>query len=217
MSVVEARPDIDPHPLSPYVAWAGNRNKEPILSVLKGLLPENGDVLELASGAGLHINYFAPHFPKITFHPSDKDVSVFDTIKSKRADAGNKNVADPVALDLTDPATWPDPKNGLFDAIFVINIFQVAPVSIADGIAALGAKVLKPNGFVAIYGPFKLNGKYTTQSNADFDGELRGAGVAEWHLKDIADLEKAANKHGLVLKTRFDLPANNFLLQFGRA
>ncbi len=104
MSVIEARPDIDPHPLSPYVAWAGNRNKEPILAVLRGLLPEKGDVLELASGAGLHINYFAPYFPQLTFHPSDKDVSVFDTIKGKRADAGNKNVADPVALDLTDPA-----------------------------------------------------------------------------------------------------------------
>ncbi|MDR3407095.1 MAG: DUF938 domain-containing protein [Methylovirgula sp.] len=208
---------MDPHPLSPYVAWAGNRNKEPILSVLKGLLPEQGDVLELASGAGLHINYFAPHFPEIIFHPSDKDVSVFDTIKSKRGAAGNKNVADPVALDLTDSSTWPDAENGLFDAIFVINIFQVAPVSIAEGIAALGAKVLKPNGFVAIYGPFKLNGKYTTQSNADFDGELRAAGVSEWHLKDIADLEKAANKHGLISKTRFDLPANNFILQFVRA
>ena len=217
MSVVEARPDIDPHPLSPYVAWAGNRNKEPILSVFKGLLPEKGNVLELASGAGLHINYFAPHFPEITFHPSDKDVSVFDTIKAKRTDAGNKNIVDPIALDLTDPATWPHPESEFFEAIFVINIFQVAPVSIADGIAALGAKVLKPDGFIAIYGPFKLNGKYTTQSNANFDGELRAAGVSEWHLKDIADLESAAAKHGLILKTRFDLPANNFLLQFVRA
>jgi hypothetical protein len=217
MSLVDVRPDIDPHPLSPYVAWAGNRNKEPILAVLQGLLPEKGDVLELASGAGLHINYFAPNFPGITFHPSDKDVSVFDTIRSKRAAAGNKNVADPVAIDLTDPKTWPDPKNGLYDAIFVINIFQVAPVEIADGIAALGAKILKPEGFIAIYGPFKLNGRFTTESNAAFDGELRATGVTEWHLKDVVDLEKAARKHGLVLKTRFDLPVNNFILQFVRA
>jgi len=212
------RPAIDPHPLSPYVAWAGNRNKDRILSVFKDILPQTGKVLELASGAGLHVNYFAPLFPNLDFQPSDRDITVFDTIKAKRAESLNKNVADPIALDLTDEKTWPDPKDGLFDAIFVVNIFQVAPVSIADGIAALGAKVLKPEGFIAIYGPFKLNGTFTTQSNEHFDGELRAANVPEWHLKDIADLEKAADKHGLSLKQRYDIsPCNNFILQFARS
>jgi len=215
--VSDARPDIDPYPLSPYVAWAGNRNKEPILSVFKGILPKNGHVLELASGAGLHINYFATHFPDIRFQPSDYDADVFESIKAKREASGNKNVSDPIRIDLTDEKTWPDPKDGLYDAIFVINIFQVAPLAIIDGISALGAKLLSPSGFVAIYGPFKVEGKYTTPSNESFDKEILAAGVKEWGLKDARDLEKAANYHGLVLKHRFDMPANNFILQFGRS
>jgi hypothetical protein len=215
--MTDARPDIDPHPLSPYVAWAGNRNKDPILASFKDLFPASGEALELASGAGLHVNYFAPHFPSLNFQPSDYDVEVFDSIKAKRAAAGNTNIADPIRIDLTDPSTFPDPKGKLYDAIFVINIFQVAPVSIAEGIARLGAAVLKPDGFIAIYGPFKVDGGYTTPSNADFDKEILAAKVPEWGLKDVRDLEKAAAPFGIKLDRRLDLPANNFILLFKKA
>ncbi|MCP3475792.1 class I SAM-dependent methyltransferase [Bradyrhizobium sp. CCGUVB1N3] len=211
------RPDIDPHPLSPYVAWAGNRNKDPILKTFEEFFPTQGDVLELATGAGLHINYFAPHFPNVRFQPSDYDRDVFASIKRCRAGAGNKNVADPILIDLTVPATWPGADERLYDVIFVINIFQVAPVSIADGVAALGAKLLKPSGFVAIYGPFKLDGKYTTPSNLAFDREIRAAGVPGWSLKDVRDLQRANEKYGLTLDQKFDLPANNFVLLFSRS
>lgn len=214
--IEEPRPPIDPYPLSPYVAWAGRRNRDPILSVFKKIFPGSGNILELASGSGQHINYFAPHFPKVTFQPSDYDTDVFDTIKSTRADKGNANVADPIRIDLTDPSSWPAPADKLYDAIFVINIFQVAPVSINDGIAHLASKVLKPNGFVAIYGPFKVDGGYTTASNEAFDKEILAAKVPEWGLKDVRDLEKAAEPYGIVLKERLDLPANNFILIFGR-
>jgi cyclopropane fatty-acyl-phospholipid synthase-like methyltransferase len=211
------RPDIDPHPLSPYVAWAGNRNKDPILAALKTLLPEKGDVLELATGAGLHINYFAPHFPGLQFQPSDYDADVFESIKSKRALAGNGNVLDPIRIDLTDPTTFPDPASKRYDAIFVVNIFQVAPVAINDGIARLGQKVLKDDGLIAIYGPFKRDGGYTTESNAAFDKEILAANVPEWGLKDIRDLEAAAAPHGIKLREILELPANNFVLLFKKA
>jgi cyclopropane fatty-acyl-phospholipid synthase-like methyltransferase len=184
---------------------------------MKTLLPEKGDVLELATGAGLHVNYFAPHFPGLTFQPSDHDVDVFDSIKAKRAEAGNSNVLDPIRIDLTDPATFPDPEAKRYDAILVINIFQVAPVAINDGIAHLGKKVLNDDGLIAIYGPFKRAGAYTTESNAAFDKEILAAKVPEWGLKDIADLEKAAAPHGVMLVKILDLPANNFILVFKKA
>ncbi len=213
----DARPDINPHPLSPYVAWAGNRNKDPILAAFKELFPRSGDILEVATGAGLHINYFAPHFPDIRFRPSDYDTEVFESIKQKRQLAGNNNIADPIRIDLTDPATFPDPARQRFDVIFLINIFQVAPVAIAEGLARLGALVLKDGGFIAIYGPFKVDGDYTTPSNQTFDNEILAAGVPEWGLKDVRDLEKAAAPSGLKLARRLDLPANNFILLFERA
>jgi hypothetical protein len=212
----DERPSIDPYPLSAYVAWAGKRNRDPILQAFKTFFPKEGEVLELASGAGAHINYFAPHFPGLRFQPSDYDTKVFDTIKAKRAEGDNKNVADPLTIDLTNPSTWPDGKGQLYDVIFVINLFQVAPVAIADGIAQIAAKALKPTGFIAIYGPFKIDGKYTTPSNEAFDQEILAAKVPEWGLKDIRDLERAAIKHGIVLKKQLDLPANNFLLIFGK-
>ncbi len=211
------RPPIDPYPLSPYVAWAGNRNRDPILQVFRELLPPNGHVLELASGAGNHINYFAPHFPHLQFQPSDYNADVFETIKQKRAEQGNANVADPIKIDLTAPETWPDPKDRLYDVIFVVNLFQVAPVSIIDGIAQVAARVLTKDGIVAIYGPFKVEGKYTTQSNESFDKEILAAKVPEWGLKDVKDLENTANKHAIALKKIIDMPANNFILVFGRA
>ena len=214
----QEKPPLDPHPLSEYVAWAGGRNREPILGVLKEKLPANpARVLELASGSGMHINYFAPHFKHLHFHPSDKDKDVFDNIKNLSSNHANDNIADPVHLDLTDPETWfnPGEKNS-FAAIFCINIFQVAPISIADGMMQCASHLLNDDGFLLIYGPFQVSGKFTTTSNKDFHTTLSSAGIAEWGLKDVTDLEKAAAKHGLELKEKIDMPTHNFSLIFGK-
>jgi len=212
------KPPLDPHPLSEYVAWAGGRNREPLLGVLKEKLPKDpGNVLELASGSGMHINYFAPHFEHLYFHPSDKDAEVFDNIKKLSIDHGNDNIADPVHLDLTKPETWFTPGQvKSFAAIFCINIFQVAPISIADGMMECAGNLLRDDGFLLIYGPFRIEGIFTTESNKEFHETLSSAGVSEWGLKDVADLKKAAANHGLELKEQIDMPANNFSLIFGR-
>lgn len=212
----EEKPPLNPHPLSEYVAWAGSRNREPILGVLKEKLPkEPGMVMELASGSGMHINYFAPHFKHLHFHPTDKDEEVFDNIKKMSVDHGNDNIADPQHLDLTKPETWFNPdKAGSIAAMFCINIFQVAPISIADGMMECASHLLKDDGFLLIYGPFQVEGGFTTDSNKDFHGMLSSAGVSEWGLKDIADLKKAAANHGMDLSEQIDMPANNFSLIF---
>ncbi|PPC88974.1 MAG: hypothetical protein CTY34_12935 [Methylobacter sp.] len=211
------KPPLNPHPLSEYVAWAGNRNREPILGVLKEKLPKkSGRVLEMASGSGMHINFFAPNFKHLHFHPSDKDQAVFDNIKKLVVDHANDNIADPVHLDLTDPETWFNPGDeNSFDAIFCINIFQVAPISIADGMMNCAAKLLNKDGILIIYGPFKVEGAFTTDTNQAFHDTLASHNVPEWGLKDVADLRAAAANHGMVLKEIIDMPANNFSLIFG--
>ena len=210
----ESKPKIDPCPLSTYNTLAWERNRDPILHVFKTFFPEAGDALELASGSGAHINYFAPHFPSMRFQPSDRDVTVFETMKSNRTRAGNKNVADPLRIDLTEPAAWPLREDRLYDVIFAINVFHLAPVSAAGGFAEIAARVLKPGGGAAVYGPFRLDGRYTSPSNEAFDRSLRASGVSGWGLKDVRDLETAADARGIVLKQRLDLPANNFMLVF---
>ncbi len=214
----DKKPPLDPHPLSEYVAWAGNRNREPILGVLKDKLPkESGRVLEMASGSGMHINYFAPHFDHLHFHPSDKDIEVFDNINKLKCDHSNDNIAEPLHLDLTDPKTWFNAgMHASFSAIFCINIFQVAPLSIADGMMQCAEYLLNEDGFLLIYGPFQVEGKFTTDSNKDFHNTLSSAGVSEWGLKDVADLKAAAEKHGMQLKETINMPANNFSLIFGK-
>jgi cyclopropane fatty-acyl-phospholipid synthase-like methyltransferase len=216
--MTDQRPPLDPHPLSEYVAWAGNRNREPILKVLKEKFPKSqGNILEFASGSGMHINYFAPHFKHLRFQPSDRADETFDNIRRLIHLNGNENVADPILLDLTVPDTWPDPKTRKFDAIFCINIFQVAPVSIAESMMACASKILTADGCLLIYGPFKVAGGYTTSSNEEFDKTLQSAGVPEWGLADVTDITDAAAASGLKLKERIDMPVNNFTLMYTRA
>ncbi|MBO3461265.1 class I SAM-dependent methyltransferase [Aetokthonos hydrillicola Thurmond2011] len=209
------RPPLDPYPLSPYVAWAGKRNRDPILEVFKERLPkEAGEVLELASGSGMHIHYFAPYFQHLNFQPSDKTEEVFDNIKRLTQETEAKNVYAPIKLDLTEPETWSVVAAKKFDAIFCINIFQVAPISIADGMMECAAKLLSPNGQLFIYGPFKVDGQYTTPSNEEFDTTLLSYQVPEWGLKDIADITNAAKKWKLDLKHKIDMPSHNFTLLY---
>jgi hypothetical protein len=212
------KPQLDPHPLSPYVSWAGHRNRDPILDVFQNKFPKiEGNVLELASGSGMHVNYFAPHFPHLSFQPTDLNEDALKNIMRITWESDVKNVVTPFKLDLTQESTWATPDERLYDVIFVINIFQVAPISIADGMMKCAANLLHKDGFLFIYGPFKDHGHYTTDSNQEFDQLVRSAKVEEWGLKDIADLESAAHHHAMKLSEKIEMPANNFGLIFTRA
>lgn len=206
---------IDLHPLSAYADWAGRRNRDPILDVFRQLFPPSGDILELGSGSGAHINYFAPHFPHIRFQPSDGDPGLFDAMRKAQADDANANVWDPIHIDLAEPQTFANAGPSRYDVIFAINLFQAAPAAAADGAAQAAARLMKENGLLAIYGPFKVDGTYTTPSNEAYDRELREAKVPYWGLKDVRDIERAAKGHGIVLKQQLSLPAGNFMLIFG--
>lgn len=210
------KPPLDPHPLSPYVAWAGEQNRDSILQLFQERLPQNpGKVLEFASGSGMHIHYFAPNFPHLNFQPSDKNEEVFEHIKQLTQKSEANNVYLPIKLDLTLAKTWSGMVEKKFDAIFCINIFQVAPISIVDGMMECAASLLSDGAYLFIYGPFKVDGKYTTPSNEEFDKKLLSYGVPEWGLKDIADITSVAQKHGLTLKEKIDMPSHNFTLLYG--
>ena len=54
-------------------APATQRNRDPILAVLRDALPASGLVLELASGSGEHVVHFAQALPGLDWQPSDPD------------------------------------------------------------------------------------------------------------------------------------------------
>jgi hypothetical protein len=216
--MTKEKPPLDPHPLSPYVSWAGHRNRDPILEAFKERFPRQaGDVLEFASGSGMHINYFAPHFPHLRFQPTDLNEHALENIARVTWEKEVHNVDKPLLLDLTQENTWPSPGDRLYDVIFVINIFQVAPITVADGMMKCAAELLHKDGFLFIYGPFKDHGGYLTESNQEFDLMVQSAGVQEWGLKDIGDIDAAARNHAMKLTDKLLMPANNYGLIFSRA
>ena len=202
-------------------AAAFHRNHEPIWSVLQTFLAgKSGDVLEAGSGTGQHVVHFGRHTPDITWWPSDLNEAHLRSIEAWRKHSGLPNIRPPRRIDLTDPA-WASamqdgggPANLL--AVFCANVIHIAPWRVAEGLFAGAGRYLRADGRLFLYGPFKRDGKHTALSNAVFDTSLRDQD-AEWGVRDIADLEKLADSVGLNLIGISDMPANNFILAFGRS
>lgn len=199
-------------------AAAYHRNREPIGQVLARLLAgRSGDVLETGSGTGQHVLSFATQHPDLTWWPSDYNEQHLKSIAAWRAYAALPNVQPPARIDLSD-ATWPaalQQEGGPRDltALFCANVIHIAPWPVAEGLFAGAAKMLRPDGLLILYGPFKRDGKHTALSNAVFDTSLRERDP-DWGVRDIADLESLAARNGLALRETVEMPANNMILVF---
>ena len=77
---------------------AAERNKQPIFDVLRQALPVQGHALEIASGTGQHVAWFARHLPQWTWQPSDAVADAFSGIETRVAQEGLANVRPPVLL-----------------------------------------------------------------------------------------------------------------------
>lgn len=184
-------------------------NKIPILEVLQKYFDKylDGQVLEIASGTGQHISYFAAHFPRLTFQPSENDTSLFDSIKAYAEETPTKNVKDPIRINITDDwATWNVPND--FDYVININMIHVTPFSCTLALFKNVCGVLKIKGLLITYGPYANNGVLEPKSNKDFDRSIR-ARDPECGVRDIQDLVRVAEPHGMKIVKIHDMPANN--------
>ena len=193
--------------LSPAVA----RNRDPILAVLRRVLPDRGTVLEIASGTGEHAAYFAVQLPHLIWQPSDVDPEALASIEAHRAAANAPNLRAPVTLDVTAPA-WPVPHA---DALVSMNMIHISPWTAAQGLMAGAARLLEAGAPLYLYGPFKENGEHTAPSNAAFDASLR-ARDPQWGVRDLGDVRALAASHGFDFVERVAMPANNLSLVFRR-
>ena len=128
----------DPRLYFPHVA----RNREPILAVLKRVLPPQGLVLEVASGSGEHAAYFAEKFPVLLWQPTESDSRAVASIAGHRAVAGAANLLAPLVLDVTS-ARWPVERA---DALVCCNMIHITPWVVAEGLMAGAERIVAENG-----------------------------------------------------------------------
>jgi hypothetical protein len=197
---------------------AADRNKQPILEVLRTVLPASGAALEIASGTGQHVAWFAAGLSQWTWQPTDAESSLFPAIAERVAQEGLANVRPPLLLDVTAPL-WPSQGAEFaqsFDAIFCANMLHIAPWHCCAGLMKGAARYLAPHGVLVTYGPYLEDEVVTAPGNLAFDASLKARDPA-WGLRRREDVEAEAQRVGFVLRQRHAMPANNLLLVFGQA
>lgn len=190
---------------------ACERNKGPILEILRRAFATRSSVLEIGSGTGQHAMYFAANLPHLTWHPTERHANLA-TLASCLKVAPQPNLRAAALLDVT-KSIWPVRH---VDAVFSANTLHIMSwAEVAAMFAGIGS-ALMPGGVLCVYGPFRHHGRHTAESNARFDAELRERDPNSG-IRDIDDLQPLGSLHGLHLAADHELPANNRLLQFTRS
>ena len=196
---------------APRSAPAAERNKEPILAVLRRVLPAMGLALEIASGTGQHAVHFAKALPRWTWQPSEPDPQNRKSIAAWLAQAGLANVLPPLDLDVCRDE-WPVERA---DAVVCINMIHISPWQATEQLLAGCGRLLEPGGILFLYGPYRRSGRHTAPSNEAFDESLRQRNP-QWGVRDLEAVEEAAARHGLALSEVVEMPANNLSVVFQR-
>ena len=199
---------------APGFSPAADRNKQPILAVLRHLLPDAGSALEIASGTGQHVAWFAAGLPRWTWQPTDVQPSALDSVAAWVAQQGLANVLPPLQLDVIAPRWLPD--DARFDAIVCANMLHIAPWATCAALMQGSARHLAAGGVLVTYGPYLEDGVPTSEGNLAFDQSLR-AHDAAWGLRHREDVQAEAAQAGLQLEARHAMPSNNLLLVWTRA
>ena len=190
---------------------AAENNKAPIADVMGKHLPPDASVLEIGSGAGQHALYMSHRFPGITWLPSERE-AVVPLLRANLALYESNNIQPPLVLDLAD-FTW---SSHLVDAVYAANVMHIVSESLGERLVQLAAAALKSSGLLMLYGPYKYNGQFTTESNAAFDQWLKDRDPASG-VRDFETVIATAQGSGLTLAQDYAMPANNQMLIFERA
>jgi cyclopropane fatty-acyl-phospholipid synthase-like methyltransferase len=189
---------------------SSERNREPILHVLRDIFANSQRVLEIGSGTGQHAVIFAAAMPGLVWQPSDR-AQYHPSILAWQQETDCKNVLPPLALDVND-VVWP---NGPYDGVFSANTCHIMAWEEVENMFAGIGRLLSPGGVVALYGPFNYHGQFTSAGNADFDVWLRRQ-AAHMGIRDFEAVNALAGAQGLVLQRDIEMPANNRMLVWQR-
>ena len=185
-------------------APATGRNRDPILDVLREVLPPAGLVLEVASGTGEHAVHFSRALPHLEWQPTDPDAAALASIAAWRDEDALPNLRPPLMLDAAEPR-WPVERS---DAVVCINMIHISPWEATLGLMAGAGRILSSGAPLVLYGPFRREGHPIEPSNADFDLSLK-ARDPRWGLRLLEDVNAAAEAEGLAFERFVEMPANN--------
>lgn len=192
-------------------APATQRNRDPILNVLRKVLPPTGTVLEIASGSGEHVIHFARNLPDLTFQPTDPTVDSLRSVASWVASSNVPNILPPLRLATTDQP-WPI---ATADAILCINMIHISPWASTEGLMRGAGALLRPGAVLYLYGPYQRDGRHTAPSNEAFHRQLQDQNP-EWGVRDLAAVADLAKLAGFSGPEITEMPANNLSLVFRR-
>jgi len=187
------------------------QNQEEICGILKELLRDKKQVLEIGSGTGQHAVFFAKHLPHLIWRTSDQ-IAYHAGIQLWLDEANLDNTRDPLELNVSQNV-WPDLS---VDAIFSANAVHIMSWANVLDYFKQGAKLLKNKGLFILYGPFNYNGKFTSESNANFDVWLKSRDPKSG-VRDFEELDVLANQVGMKLKQDIEMAANNRILCWEKA
>ncbi len=188
---------------------ACERNREPILAVLRQHFADRQSVLEVGSGTGQHAVHFAAAMPQLVWQCADRP-EYLDGIRAWLAEAALPNTPPPLTLDVG--GTWPVQR---FDALFTANTLHIMSWAEVQLFFAALPAMLTADAVLVVYGPFNYGGAFTSDSNAAFDANLRARG-AQMGLRDFEAVDALARQAGLVFQQDHALPANNRCLVWRR-
>jgi len=194
------------------IAPAAARNRDPILEVLRSVLPPAGLVLEVASGTGEHVIHFAAAMPELVWQPSDPSADARASITAWAAATDAGTIRPPLDID-AGADVWPIARA---DAVLCINMIHISPWSATEGLLRGAGAILPAGGPLLLYGPFRRAGIATAPSNEAFDRDLKRRDP-RWGLRDLDAVAALAGRHGLRLDRVVDMPANNLTVIFRKA
>lgn len=183
------------------------RNKEPILAILREVFNQPARILEIGSGTGQHVVHFAAALPHLTWQTGDLPAN-HAGIRAWLEEAALPNVLAPIVLDVNGP--WPEQN---YDGVFTANTLHIVSWDLAQKLIAGAAGLLEKGGHLVIYGPFNYNGCFTSDSNARFDAWLKDRD-SNSGIRDFEAVVKCAEINGLHLQADHAMPANNRTLIF---
>jgi SAM-dependent methyltransferase len=185
-------------------APATARNRDPILGVLRAVLPPSGLVVEVGSGTGEHVVHFARALPGLVWQPSDPSPEARRSIACWVATEGLANVRPPLDLDAAG-GDWPIDHA---TAVVCINMIHISLWAATEGLMRGAARFLHAGAPLILYGPFRRAGRPLEPSNAAFDEDLRRRDPG-WGLRELERVAACAGAHGFALDRVVEMPANN--------